>query len=154
MKTVPRNEQVTPTDTMVSKVLEALKTNGFPTTNQRRTLVAVILRHATHFTAEDLLADLESEGSSIGRATVFRTLELLSRLGYLSRIPEGERLVYTVCSPGHHHHLMCSTCGQVLHLTECPAAAFLDELRSQTGYLIEQHHLDISGICPACQKKS
>jgi len=154
MGEAPENHRLREIMHMASSVLGTMTAQGYPITDQRRTLVTLIMSRTRSFTADDLLRDLKNAEATIGRATVFRTLDLLVRLGYLTRIPDGERKAYAVCDRGgdHHHHLICSTCGQVLHLEECPIAAMLSELESRTGYQIEHHRLEVAGICPACRR--
>ena len=139
--------------TLAPVLLEDLAAQGYPITDQRRALIGRILCLSKCFTANELMGELSSDRIKVGRATVFRTLELLVRLGYLSRVPDGARRAYAVCDPGHHHHLVCSGCGRVLHLEDCPISGLLGELESRTGYRIEHHQLEVAGICPACQRR-
>jgi Fur family transcriptional regulator, ferric uptake regulator len=127
---------------------------GFPVTGQRRLLVAQMMSRAKPFTAEELMSDLRLQRVHIGRATVFRTLDLLAQLGYLHRTGEDNRAAYIACTPDHHHHLVCSNCGQVLHLAGCPIDDMLANLQASTGYQIDRHSLELGGVCPDCQPKA
>lgn len=140
------------TTSIAPKVLRRLASQGYSITGQRRSLVELVVSRPTHFTADELLRDLRDGGVKVGRATVFRTLDLLERMGYVGRVRDGDRMVYTACDlHGHHHHLVCSQCGRVLHLEGCPVSGLLEELQSRTGYRIQHHSLEVAGICPACQ---
>ena len=135
-------------------VLRDFSAHGYPITEQRRTLVSFIMSWSKRFSPDDLLGDLKAHGIKVGRATVFRTLDLMERLGYLSRVPNGSHLSYASCvdDQDHHHHLVCSSCGQVLHFEDCPVSDLLRELQSRTGYQIKAHRLEIAGLCPSCQR--
>ncbi len=122
-------------------------------TSQRKALIDLVVSRPKAFTADELLREPGCAEARIGRATLFRTLDLLVQLGYLSKVTSGERKGYALCSPGHHHHLTCSGCGEVVHFSECPAASLLGELEAETGYRIERHSLEITGTCPSCQGK-
>jgi Fur family ferric uptake transcriptional regulator len=135
----------------VPGILTQLAAEGYPITDQRRELVSLVMSQGRRFTADDLLAELHGRGHRIGRATIFRTLDLLVRLGHVGRVRDGSRGGYAVCHPGHHHHLVCSSCGQVLHIQGCPVASYLSELESSTGFSVAQHSLEIAGLCPACR---
>ncbi len=88
----------------------------------------------------------------VGRATVFRTLDLLEKIGYLERVPNGDHWAYTNCNPGeHNHHLTCVSCGKIVSIKECPAKSFINELGKSTGFSISKHHLEILGTCPTCK---
>ena len=114
-------------------------------------MIDLVMSHSGRFTPNTLLQDMQHSSLDVARATLFRTLDLLTSLGYLGRVPDGEHLAYIVCDPGHHHHLVCSNCGQVIHLDECPLGELLDKLQSQTGYAISEHRLEMAGLCPTCQ---
>lgn len=148
------NERVQPSNPVVAEALRCISAHGYPITEQRRTLVWFIMSWSKVFTPDDLLGALESESIRIGRATVFRTLELMERLCYLSRVPNGGHLAYATCIDDldHHHHLVCTSCGQVLHFEDCPVSDLLTELQTRTGYQIKAHHLELSGVCPSCQR--
>ncbi|MGI5836355.1 MAG: Fur family transcriptional regulator [Chloroflexota bacterium] len=134
-------------------VLRGLASHGYSITGQRRSLVEYVVSCPRHFTADELLRDLQTEGVKVGRATVFRTLDILEQMGYVSRVRDGGRMAYTACTMrDHHHHLVCSQCGQVLHLEGCPVSELLEELQSRTGYRIQHHNLEVAGVCPDCQK--
>ena len=135
----------------VLSALSALTAHGYPNTDQRRLLVTAIARQANSFTADDLIRELRATGTPIGRATVFRTLELMTRLGVLGRVGDGDRSAYAVCDLGHHYHVVCTACGQVLHVGECPVEPLIGELQARTGFRVDFHRLEIAGLCPACQ---
>jgi Fur family transcriptional regulator, ferric uptake regulator len=145
------------TETLAQTVALAVQRDfaarGYPLTSQRRGLIDLVVSRHKAFTADELLRESGCSEAKIGRATLFRTLDLLVQLGYLSKVVSGERKVYTLCSPGHHHHLTCSGCGEVVHFSDCPAASLLGELEAETGYCIKHHSLEITGTCPSCQAK-
>ena len=135
----------------VALILRELAANGFPITEQRRSLVELVLSQGRLFGAEEILAEARQRGVSLGRATVFRTLDLLVRLGYVGRVSDGGRPAYAVCGPEHHHHLVCSGCGQVLHIAGCPIDGYLRQLEASTGFQVVDHRLEVAGLCPICQ---
>src|SRR5437868_1837186 len=96
-------------------VMARLGDAGRRMTPARARVVAATLRRDAPFSADELVKEVGRDG--VGRATVFRTLELLVSIGALSRvhgIERGGRCVrYTPCAPSHHHHLVCRSCGRV-----------------------------------------
>jgi Fur family ferric uptake transcriptional regulator len=103
------------------------------------------------FTAADLLEDADRRDVAVGRATVFRSLDLFTELGLLERIdlPTGDH-AYVVCEPVHHHHVVCSNCGRQTEVEDAGVAAMVAQMERQTGYRIERHRLELYGTCPAC----
>ena len=104
-----------------------------------------------YFTAADLLADARARRLGIGRATVFRALEVLVELGAVERIdlPSGDH-AYVACEPRHHHHVVCSRCGRASDIEDAGLLAVVDDIERRTGYRIDRHRLELFGLCPIC----
>ncbi len=87
----------------------------------------------------------------IGRATIYRTVELFERLNLLAclRDTTGKQRYAAVC-PGHAHTLICRSCHQVVEFQDCDLTVLEKLLMAKTGFKIEGHHLEMYGICPAC----
>lgn len=122
------------------------------TTGPRRAIASLIARRRGHFTANDLLADAAARHVQVGRATVFRTLDLLATRGQLERIdlPSGEH-AYVACEPReHHHHVVCRVCGKSADVRDAGMAELVRELGARSGYRIESHRLELFGLCPDC----
>lgn len=136
------------------RVVEHLAEQGHRLTGPRRTIVEHIMRYSTPFTAEELVADLQRDDVQVGRATVYRTLELLHSHQWLSLVhrPEGEH-GYVVAEPGHQHHLVCRRCGNVIAFEGCEIDALLGGLASRLNFRIEGHWLEAFGECYACQRQ-
>jgi Fur family transcriptional regulator, ferric uptake regulator len=134
--------------------VEALERNGQRLTKPRRRVAQMLFGRSGTFTAAQLLDDAERNGAPIGRATVFRALDLFTELGLLERIdlPVGEH-AYVVCEPVHHHHVVCSVCGTQTEVADAGVAQVVDRMERQTGYRIETHRLELYGTCPVCQRK-
>jgi len=124
-------------------------------TAPRRAIAALIAERHGHFTAADLLADARRTNLTIGRATVFRTLDLFAELGALERLdlPSGEH-AYVACAPTvHHHHVVCRSCGASAEVADSGLQAVVRQIGYQSGYRIDSHRLELYGLCPACQRR-
>jgi Fe2+ or Zn2+ uptake regulation protein len=128
---------------------ESLALAGYRRTEPRRAIVRAILEHDGPFTAEALADSLRTSG--VGRATVFRTIDVLADLGMLHRLHTDGCHGYTVCPRGHHHHLTCSICGRVESVAGCGLDEQLSLLARRAGFAIEDHHLELTGRCSGCQ---
>ena len=118
-------------------------------TRQRRAVLAAIGAQQGSFTVVELYDRARRDEPSLGLATVYRTVELLRRTGDLRPLAGEGRPAYIRCHPGHHHHLVCSSCGAVEETDLC-AAPSADEVRRLHGYEAEAHELDIYGTCARC----
>lgn len=125
-----------------------LEARGYRVTPSRRAVVAAVLRQPETFTVDDLLT---CRGA--GRATVFRTIRLLTDLGVICRVlMEDGSLHYKVSERGkHHHHIVCSECGAVQELDQCGISDLMRELSRATGFDIDRHWLELYGRCASCR---
>src|SRR4051812_37044338 len=124
---------------------------GYRLTEPRRTLAALIADQTGHFTAAELVAEARTRRLGVGRATVFRTLEVLETLGAIERLdlPSGGH-AYVACEPVHHHHIVCSRCGRTDEIDDAGLRPVVREVARQTGFRVDEHRLELFGLCPAC----
>jgi Fur family transcriptional regulator, ferric uptake regulator len=137
-------------ETAMASAIASLGEHGYRTTEPRRKVVSAVLLHSKPFTAEQIVAQLPE----IGRSTVYRTLEILASLDQLSQLlqPSGNP-AYVVSLPGHRHHLVCSSCGEVVSFTACPVDHLVPDLARDTRFAIHGHHLEVFGLCPECKSE-
>lgn len=119
---------------------------GTRLTPQRRAVLNAIDASHGPFTAIDLFERARRSQPRLGLATTYRTLELLRRTGSLHALPDA---VYVRCSPEHHHHLVCLSCGSVED-TELCATPSQQALTRKHGFRAESHELEIYGTCRNC----
>ena len=134
-------------------ILRRLDADGRRRSSTRATVIAAALRRDQPFTAQELVRELARRG--IGRATVFRTLDLLVSLDVLSRIhgiEQGSRCIrYTACAPSHHHHLVCRSCGRVEEIRASGLEDRIDALARARGFEPLRHGLEVQGLCADCR---
>jgi Fe2+ or Zn2+ uptake regulation protein len=133
-------------------LVSALDEAGYRLTEPRRTVAGLVAARDGHFTANDLLADARAQELGIGRATIFRALDLFTELEVLERIdlPSGEH-AYVPCEPQHHHHIVCEGCGAVTEVADLGLGAAIEEIEGRTGWEVETHRLELYGRCPTCR---
>lgn len=132
-------------------IVAALDRAGYRLTEPRQALAALIADQDGHFTAAELVSAARSRRLGVGRATVFRTLEVLEELGAIERLdlPSGEH-AYVGCEPAHHHHVVCSRCGRTSEIRDADLQRVVRRVARQTGYRVDEHRLELFGLCPAC----
>jgi Fe2+ or Zn2+ uptake regulation protein len=132
--------------------LTALDRSDFRTTEPRRAVARLVADERGHFSAADLVAAARSQRLGIGRATIFRTLDVLAELGLVERIdlPSGEH-AYVACEPRHHHHVVCSGCGRTDDIDDAGLRSVVRDVARRTGYEIDDHRLELFGRCPSCR---
>ena len=127
-------------------VLGAFRDAGYRITGPRRVLARLIGEEQGHFTADDLVARSRAGRLGLGRATIFRSLDVLAGLGVVERLdlPSGEH-AFVGCEPSHHHHLVCSVCGSSTDVADSGLADLVAEVGRRSGYRIETHRLELFG---------
>jgi Fur family ferric uptake transcriptional regulator len=119
---------------------------------RQRAAVSTLLAELDGFhSAQELHAMLRERGDRVGLTTVYRTLQGLADSGEVDvmRPPGGEHL-YRRCSEGHHHHLVCRSCGRTVEVEGPAVESWASKVASRHGYVDISHTLEIFGTCPDC----
>jgi Fur family ferric uptake transcriptional regulator len=121
-------------------------------TRQRAAVEALLVDINDFRSAQDLHARLRAQGETVGLATVYRTLQAMATDGDVDmmRTDDGEA-VYRRCSTGHHHHLVCRSCGRTVEVEGPAVERWADKVSADNGFSDVRHTLEILGTCSACQ---
>jgi len=134
------------------QIIDRLAQEGHRVTTPRQAIIKMVAPRHDHFSAQELWDEVRANHSGIGRATVFRTLDLLTELGVLNRIHTGDGCHrYTVCETTHHHHMMCVGCGTVIPLEASGIESQIRRMADEAGFDLMTHHLELVGRCAACR---
>ena len=138
-------------------ILSLLEDLGVRATRPRRLIaehMAEMAARGADFATEDLWKELQADDSGIGRATVYRTVDLLQREGLLDRVPfaDGSHR-YRLCGTAHHHHITCVRCQRVVEIDTCLPPDLVSQVAGATGFAIEGHSLEMYGRCASCQDR-
>jgi Fur family ferric uptake transcriptional regulator len=135
-------------------IVGSLEAAGYRLTSPRRALAGLIASRRGHFTAEELLEESRRGRLGLGRATIFRSLDVLAALGVVERLdlPSGGH-AFVTCQPAHHHHVVCSSCGRSAGVVDLGIERIAAAVGRQTGYRVDAHRLELFGLCPECQSK-
>lgn len=136
------------------KIVATLRQHGYKLTPQRRGVIRTITSSQGHLTPIALYEKVHQEYPNIGLVTIYRTLDMLDKLGLICEVHSaGNRRSYLVRRPSeHHHHLICSDCGAVVDFTNCDLSELEQRLSQQTGFEIKSHLLELLGRCQKCRK--
>jgi Fur family ferric uptake transcriptional regulator len=125
---------------------------GVRQTRQRLVVLTELMGERNDVTAQELHERLRVRGERLGLATVYRTLGLLADEGVIDALSHhpGE-LCYRWCGEGHHHHLVCSSCHQVVELDGCELEPWLERVAGEHDFVTTGHRLEVSGLCAGCR---
>lgn len=135
------------------KVVATLRRRGYKLTPQRRAVIQAITASQDHMTPATIYEKVCQKNSRIGLVTIYRTLEILAKLELICELHSGGIChSYTIGAPRHHHHLICSNCGMVVDFISYSLGELERSLSRESGFRIDSHLLEFSGLCPACQE--
>jgi Fur family ferric uptake transcriptional regulator len=145
----------------VDKVLSNLSARGHRVTEPRRAILERIAQYHQPFSAEQLFRDVGGDNSSIGRATVYRTVELLHDDHWLARVhwsavqdsAIADEHAYVPVEQGHQHHMICRRCGSVVAFEGCDIDGILGGLARRLNFRVDDHWLEVYGLCQVCQRR-
>ena len=148
IKTAARGSNFSRADWLLRRLADA----GERMTGPRETVVRALVAQPGVINPEALSYELHPDG--VGRATVYRTLDLLERYGMLTRVHLDGCHGYTLCDEGHHHHLLCSGCNTVLPVDATGVEAEILRLAERLKFRVDTHTLEFAGLCETCQRGS
>jgi len=137
------------------KLATALRQHGYKLTPQRWAVIGTIASSKDHLTPAEIYEKVQKDHPGIGLVTVYRTLDILSRLELICELHAGGNCrSYTISTPQHHHHLICSNCGKVVDFTGhgLNLGELEQRLSNESGFRIDDHLLEFVGLCQACQE--
>ena len=131
-----------------------LREQGLPVTPQREAVANVIFRSSGHLSVEDIESELRRAGERIGKATIYRTVEILVRSGLVEEHDFGEgfkRYEHLFGQTPVHEHLICVSCHQVVEFQSMEVIRLQEETARNQGFIPIRHRLEIYGLCSDCQ---
>lgn len=135
-------------------IVDALGEAGYRLTAPRRALAELIAGRRGHFTADELLGESRRRRLGLTRATIFRSLDVLTDLELVERLdlPTGEH-AFVACRPAqqHHHHIVCSSCGRSTEVADHGLEVVAAAIGRETGYRVDSHRLELFGLCGDCK---
>ena len=133
--------------------LDFLQTKNLKMTNQRKVILTILLKSNKHLSIEELYNNVKMVDSSIGHATVFRTMKLLVEAEIASTIDFGDRITRYEITYGHahHDHLVCVSCGKFIETENGELSELQHKLQENYNFTMLRHKIQILGICEECK---
>lgn len=133
-----------------------LKEQGLPFTQQREAVASVLFSSQAHLSADDIEGELRLRRERIGKATIYRTLDLLVKSNLVAEHDFGEgfkRYEHRLSMHAAHHHLICQGCGSVQEFQVPEMPAIEARVARDLGFRPHRHRVEIQGLCRECQEK-
>lgn len=122
-------------------------------TPQRRMILDIFLLEPGHVSSEELYAKVKRRDTTIGQATVYRTLKLLAGCGLAEAVSFADGITRYEPHFGvdHHDHLICEACGRTIEIVDPVIERRQEELAAKYGFRLRRHKMDLYGLCQDCQ---
>ena len=122
-------------------------------TRQRRAINEALQAAVDFQSAQDVHDGVRNAGEKVGLATVYRTLQAMADAGEVDvrHNPAGEA-TYRRCSPSHHHHLVCRSCGKTVEITGSAVETWAHSIAEAHGFSDVSHTVELVGLCAECAR--
>lgn len=130
-----------------------LRQHGHKLTPQRELILEVFLDMGGHPAPEELYTAVKQHDRSVGQATVYRTLKLLTEAGIAKELHFGDGLTRYEHRLGqdHHDHLICEQCGSKVEVVDHRIEELQEELAAKHGFKLTGHRMYLYGLCSQCR---
>lgn len=133
--------------------LERLQVNGCRITTPRRAIVTILANSDRALEAVEIFDLGRDVHPQLGLVTVYRTLEMLEQMGLVQRVHQpGGCHLYLRAPEGHEHILLCRSCRRTDYFSGDDLSDLIEETSQNSGYEIEEHWLQLFGLCASCQQ--
>jgi Fur family ferric uptake transcriptional regulator len=145
------------------RFMDFLAQKSLRVTSQRQAIIESVFSTRQHFTAEQLLEWSRRRDKSVSRATVYRTLPLLTESGLVREMDFGKEHKFydpNYAEHPHHNHIICQDCEKIVEFDSAKIAQIENEITHRLGFSVKSHRLQITASCEdlkklgACRKKA
>ena len=142
-------------ESLIKIWLQKLKGNGHRITRQRRVIVEILVSIDRALKPIEVYDLSRKSFPNLGLVTVYRTLENLEELGLLQKVhqPQGCNK-YIKSAYGHQHLLICTSCNKAVYFDGFNLTQQFEKVSDELGFRIDDHWLQLFGICSQCQSKA
>lgn len=135
--------------------MDALSDNGYRLTDARKAVVETVVNSRCVLKPSEVYDFAREIYPRLGLVTVYRTMEKLEELGLIQRVHSDQDCqAFIPTRSGHQHFLLCTNCGKYVYFEGADLCGLFDGVEKDTGYSVQDHWMQIFGLCPECQTKS
>ena len=134
--------------------IQRIRESGNKLTRAREVVLQALESFEGHPSSTDILDIVETLDESVGRASVFRALDLFTQLSIIrpTVISSGTTRTtqYVLMPDGHHHHIVCLNCQRTIEFDDCDLDKLQHELEARMNVILTGHLLEFYGFCSDC----
>ena len=133
---------------------ERLRREARKITGPRAAILEILRDHPHPLTNKEIFSEMPKDGCDL--ATIYRSMHLLEKMGMVKRFDFGDGAARFELvgegDDGHHHHLVCTECSEVVEIEECFPEKIEQQIAAKNGFKSVTHKLEFFGVCPDCQR--
>lgn len=138
----------------VQHLISNLQKKGIRITPQRFAILEYLMENDNHPTADEIYHALEDKFAKMSVATVYNNLRMLTDLKIIKELSYGDHASHFDFVTQEHYHAICRSCGKIVDFYY-PGLEDVELAAGQlTGFLVDEHRLEVYGLCPECQNKN
>jgi Fur family ferric uptake transcriptional regulator len=123
-------------------------------TGPRAAIFEILRRHPHPLTNKEIFSEMPRGQCDL--VTIYRSMHLLEEMGMVKRFDFGDGAARFELvgenDDGHHHHLVCTKCSEVVEIEECFPGEIEKRIATKNGFKAVTHKLEFFGVCPDCQR--
>ena len=139
------------------KAIKVLRKHRVRITPQRQIILKYLINHHNHPSVYMIYKALKQRFTNLSMATVYNTLRKLESIGIIIELPGQNGGVRFDFFGNPHMHAICQNCGRIFDVPNVNYSKLEDHIKQlakkQTGFKVNKVKIEVSGICPSCQKK-
>lgn len=118
---------------------------------QKTAVLEQLSNTAEFVSAQELHQKISQSGKKLGLTTVYRALTEMVEQGMADSlsISDGE-MRYRICTPEHHHHLICRVCGKTVEFDMPGFEELALQVAKANGFTELSHEIELFGVCKDC----
>src|SRR5213594_2297013 len=137
------------------KFMEFLDQKNLRLTSQRQAIIDSVFSTEEHFTAEQLLEWSRRRDRTVSRATIYRTLPLLTESGLVREMDFGKNYKFydpNYAEHAHHNHIICQDCERIVEFDSARIEKLENQISHRLGFSVKAHRLQITASCEELKK--
>lgn len=135
----------------LDEILSAVHGAAKRVTVAKRTVAEVLVTTNRHLTADEITTLVQEREPDVSPSTIYRILEEFESLKIVVHAHLGQTAAVYHLAGAVHGHLTCEHCGATLEIPAAHFDALSKDLQRSYGFLLDRHHVAISGTCEQCQ---
>tara|TARA_B100000029_G_scaffold512686_1_gene610054 strand:- start:1098 stop:1532 length:435 start_codon:yes stop_codon:yes gene_type:complete len=141
-------------DKVLTKFSKVLKKENLKLTHQRQAVLKDVMENRDHRECDEIFDHLKRDGMNVSRATVYRTIAILEKYGFVRKLELGDgraRYEYKL-GMGHHDHMICVDCGKIIEFFNAEIEDMQDKICEDMNFKLVRHIHQLFGLCQTCQE--